>query len=121
MHSVAPILPFCNYCGNLAHKANECNILSEDLFCDYYEKEGHQEDICFAKFSKRKQLRLPRQNLLASSTTLQPKALSLPLRLSPPRVIPVRMLRRRNTMLIGGRCFKPMSLKFKLYKMNLNH
>ncbi len=52
MHLVAPILPSCNYCGNLAHKANECNIFSEDLFCDYYGKEGHQEAVCFAKFPK---------------------------------------------------------------------
>jgi len=42
MHLVAPILPSCNYCGNLAHKANECNVPSEDLFCDYCGKEGHQ-------------------------------------------------------------------------------
>jgi hypothetical protein len=52
MHSAAPILPSYNYCGNLAHKAIECNILSEDLFCDYCGKEGHQEVVCFAKFSK---------------------------------------------------------------------
>ncbi len=49
------------------------------------------------------------------------KHLNLPLRFSPPRVIPVRMLRRRSTMLTRGRCFKPMSLKFKLCKMNSNH
>jgi hypothetical protein len=49
------------------------------------------------------------------------KHLSLPFWLSPPRVILVKMLRRRNTMLTRGRCFKPMLLKFKLYKMNLNH
>jgi hypothetical protein len=29
------------------------------------------------------------------------------------------MLKRRNTMLIRGRCFKPMLLKFKLYKNEL--
>jgi len=45
VHSATPILPSCNYCGNPAHKANECNIPSEDLFCDYYGKEGHQ-GIC---------------------------------------------------------------------------
>jgi hypothetical protein len=56
------------------HKANECNIPSEDFFYDYYEKEGHREAIFFAKFPKRKQLQLPRQNLPTSSTTLQPKA-----------------------------------------------
>jgi hypothetical protein len=44
--------------------------------------------------------------------------LSLPLKLSPPKVIPVKMLRRRSTMLIKGRCFKPMPFKFKFCKMN---
>jgi hypothetical protein len=48
------------------------------------------------------------------------KHLNLPLELSPPRVIPVRML-RRSTMLIRRRCFKPMPFKFKLYKMNSKH
>ncbi len=56
VHSATPILPSCNYYGNLAHKANECNIPSEDLFCDYCGKEGHQESVCFAKFPERKQL-----------------------------------------------------------------
>ncbi len=74
MHSVTPILPTCNYCDNPAHKASECNIPSEDLFCDYCEKEGHQEVVYFAKFSKQKQLPLPWQNLPASSPTPQPKA-----------------------------------------------
>jgi hypothetical protein len=31
------------------------------------------------------------------------------------------MLRRKNTMLIRGRCFKPMPFKFKFCKMSLNH
>jgi hypothetical protein len=35
VHLAAPILSSCNYCGNPAHKVNECNILSEDLFYDY--------------------------------------------------------------------------------------
>ncbi len=74
MHSTTPILPSYNYYGNPAHKANECNIPSEDLFCDYCGKEGHQESVCFAKFLERKQLRLQRQNLPASSAILQPKA-----------------------------------------------
>ncbi len=47
--------------------------------------------------------------------------LNLPLKHSPPRVILIRMLRRRSIMLTRGRCFKPMPLKFKLYKMNSNH
>jgi hypothetical protein len=51
----------------------------------------------------------------------KPRHLSLPLRFSPPRVIPIRMLRRNSTTLTRGRCFQPMPLKFKLYKMNSNH
>ncbi len=73
MHLVAPILP-CNYYSNLAHKANECNIHSDNLFCDYCGKKGHHEAICFVKFSKQKQHQLPRQNLPASSIAPQPKA-----------------------------------------------
>jgi hypothetical protein len=51
----------------------------------------------------------------------KPRHFNLPFRLSPPRVILVRMLRRKNIMLTKGRCFKPMPLKFKLCKMNSNH
>jgi hypothetical protein len=74
MHSAAPILPSYNYCGNPAHKANECNIPSKDLFCDYFGKQGHQEVVCFAKFLERKQLWLPRQNLPTSFGAPQLKA-----------------------------------------------
>ncbi len=74
VHSATPILPSCNYCGNPAHKASECNISSKDLFCDYCGKEGHQESVYFAKFPEWKQLRLQRQNLPASSAAPQPKA-----------------------------------------------
>jgi hypothetical protein len=74
LHSIAPILPSCNYCGNPAHEANECNILSEDLFCDYCGKKGHHEDVYFVKFSERKQFQLPQQNLPASFVAPQPKA-----------------------------------------------
>jgi hypothetical protein len=49
------------------------------------------------------------------------KHLSLPLMLSPPKVILIIMLKRRSTMLTRGRCFKPMPFKFKLSKMNSNH
>jgi hypothetical protein len=42
--------------------------------------------------------------------------LNLPLRLFPPKVIPIKMLRRRNTMVTKGRCFKPMPFKLKFYK-----
>jgi hypothetical protein len=58
---------------------------------------------------------------LLLSLDQKPRQLNLPLRLCPPRVIPTRMLRRKNTMLTRGRCFKPMQFKFKLYKMNSNH
>jgi hypothetical protein len=74
VQSAAPILPSCNYYGNHAHKASECNIHSEDLFCDYCGKEEHQKAICFAKFPEWKQFRLPRQNLPTSFVTPQPKA-----------------------------------------------
>ncbi len=50
-----------------------------------------------------------------------PRHLTHPLKLSPLRVILVRMLKRRSIMSTRGRCFKPIPLKFKLYKMNLNH
>ncbi len=56
VHSTAPILPSCNYYGNLTHKANECNIPFEDFIYDYCGKEGHHETVCFTKFSERKQL-----------------------------------------------------------------
>jgi hypothetical protein len=74
VQSAPPILPSCNYCANLAHKASECNIPSEDFFCACCGKEGHYEVVCFAKFLEWKQFRLPRQNLPTSSTALQPKA-----------------------------------------------
>jgi hypothetical protein len=77
VHLAAPILPSYNYCGNPAHKASECNIPSEYLFCDYCGKEGHQEVVYFAKFPERKKLQLPQQNLLASSVSAQPKAKAL--------------------------------------------
>jgi hypothetical protein len=32
VHSTTPILPSCNYCGNPAHNANECNIPAKDFF-----------------------------------------------------------------------------------------
>ncbi len=54
VHLVTPILPTCNYYGNLVHKASECNIPSEDFFCDYCGKEGHHEDVYFAKLLERK-------------------------------------------------------------------
>jgi hypothetical protein len=58
---------------------------------------------------------------LPLSLNQKPRHFNLPLRLCPPKVIPTRMLRRRNTMLTRGRCFKPTQFKFRLYKMNSNH
>jgi hypothetical protein len=74
VHLATPILPSCNYYGNHVHKASEYKIPFEDLFYDYFGKEGHQKDVYFAKFLERKQLRLPQQNLPTSSTAPQPKA-----------------------------------------------
>jgi hypothetical protein len=70
VHLVTPILLSCNYYGNLAHKATECKILSEDLFFYYCGKEGHKKDVYFTRFPKRKQLRLSWQNLPTSSAPL---------------------------------------------------
>jgi hypothetical protein len=58
---------------------------------------------------------------LPLSFNQKPRHLNLPFKLCPPRVIPIRMLRRRSTMIIRGRCFKPMQFKFRFYKMNSNH
>ncbi len=49
VHSATPILPSCNYYGNPTHKASECNILSEDFFCDYCGKEGHPGSCLFCQ------------------------------------------------------------------------
>jgi hypothetical protein len=49
----------------------------------------------------------------------KPRHLNLSLRLSPLKVIIVRMIRKRSTMLTRGRRFKPMPFEFKLCKMKL--
>jgi len=123
MHTATPILPSCNYCGNPAHKASECNIPFEDLFCDYCGKEGHQEFVCFAKFPERKQLRLQQQNLPTSSAVPHPKAKAPQpsTQALPTKGNSNKNVKKKSTMLTRGRCFKPMQFKFKLYKMNSNH
>jgi hypothetical protein len=122
VHFTTPILSFYNYCGNPATKLMSAPFLPMISFV-----------IIVGKRDIRKLFILPRswnrsnsdyhgkicQHLLLP-LNLKPRHLSLPLRLSPPRVIPVRML-RRSTMLTRGRCFKPMLFKFKLCKMNSNH
>ncbi len=122
VHSATPILPSYNYYGNPTHKASECNIPFEDLFCDYCGKEGHHEVAYFAKFPKRKKFRLPQQNLPTSSTALQPKAKApQPLTQAfPTKGNSNKNTKRKYTMLIRRRCFKLMPLKFKLCRMNLN-
>ncbi len=77
MHSSIPVIPSCNYYGNPAHKASECNISSKDLFCDYCGKEGHQEAVYFAKFLERKQLPLSWQNLPRYTRSLDTSELSV--------------------------------------------
>jgi len=73
-HSTAPILPSYNYCGNFAHKANECNIPSEDFFMIIVRKRVIKKLFIFAKFPKWEQLRLPWRNLPTFFATPQPKA-----------------------------------------------
>ncbi len=54
VHLTTPILFSCNDCGNLIHKANECNIPSKDFFYDYYVKDGHHEVVCFCQIPETK-------------------------------------------------------------------
>ncbi len=54
---------------------------------------------------------------LPFSLNQNPRNFNFSLKFFAPRVIPVRMIRRRSTMLTKRRCFKAMLLKFKLYKM----
>ncbi len=123
MHSATPILPSCNYCGNPAHKASECKFLLRISFV-----------IIVGKRDIKKLFVLPTSRNGSNSNyhdnisqhlplplNQKPRHLNLPLKLLPPRVNPIRMLRKRNIMLTRGRCFKPMPFKFKLYKMNSNH
>jgi hypothetical protein len=123
VHLATPIPPSCNYYGNLAHTVSECNIPSEDFFVIIVGKRGIRK--LFVLPSSRNGSNFDYHDKicqhLSSPLNHKPRHLSLPLELSSPRVILVRMLRRRSTMLMRGRCFKPMSLKFKLYKRNLNH
>ncbi len=124
VHFVAPIFFSCNYYGNLAHKANECNILSKELFCDYCGERRTFGSYLFCQVLKPETTSITKVKsagiFLCPSTKSQGTSTfhsSLP----PPRVIPVKMLKRRSNMLTRGRCFKPMPLKFKLCKMNSNH
>ncbi len=121
VHSIAPILPFYNYYGNFATKLMSATFLPRISFV-----------IIVGKKDIRKLFVLPSSwngsnsdyhNKIYQHLPLplnqKPRHLSLPLILSPPRVNPVRMLRKRSTMLTRGRCFKPMPFKFKLYENEL--
>ncbi len=123
MHLATPILPSCNYCGNPAHKANECNILLRISFVIIVGKRDIRK--LFVLPSSRNESNSDYHDKICQHLPLllnqKPKHLSLPLKFCPPRVIPIRILRRRNTMLTRRRCFKPMPFKFRLYKMNSNH
>ncbi len=123
VHLVAPILPSCNYLTILPTKLMSATFLPRISFVITMGKRDIRK-LSVLPSSRNKNnsdyhdkicqhLSLPFNQKL--------RHLNLPLGLSPPRVIPVRMLRRRSTMLTRGRCFKPMPLKFKLCKMNSNH
>ncbi len=122
VHSAAPIVPSCNYYGNPAHKTNECNILSEDLFCDYCGKEGHQEAICFCQVPGTETTLIPRQNLLTSFATLQLKAKAPQ---PSTQAFPTKGNYSKNVKKKEHNADKREVLqahfKFKLCKMNSNH
>jgi hypothetical protein len=107
--SVAPILPSYIYLGNLAHKTSECNIPSKDLFCDYCGKKGHQEVVYFTKVRNESNFDYCGKIYQHLLLPLNQKArhLSLPFKFSPPRVIAIRMLRKRSTMLTRGGASNP--------------
>jgi hypothetical protein len=123
VHLTSPILSSYNYCGNLAHKASEYNIFFRISFVIIVGNRDIKKLFVLPSFRKRSNFDYHGKIYQHFSLPFnqKPTHLSLWLRPSPPRVILVRMLRRRSTMLTRGRCFKPMSLKFKLCKMNWNH
>ncbi len=122
-HSATPILLSYNCYDNLVHKASECNILLEISFVIIVGK----KDIIklFVLSNSQNKSNFDYHGKICQHLPLpfnqKPRHLTFPLMFSPPKVIIVRMLRRRSTMLTRRRCFKPMLLKFKLYKMNSNH
>jgi len=123
MHSIAPILPSCNYVAILPIKQVSAIFLPKIFFVITVGKRDIKKQ--FVLPSSRKGNNFDYHGKICQHLPLpfnqKPRHLSLPLKLSPPKVILVRMLRRRNIMLTKGRCFKPMPFKFKLYKMNSNH
>jgi hypothetical protein len=82
--------------------------------------------LCYSRFVKCTQefdylVMIDFESTCDQPVNLQPRHLNLPLRVSAPRVIIVRMLRRKKKILTRRRLFKPMPFKFKLYKMNSNN
>jgi hypothetical protein len=123
VHSATPILPSYNYCGNPAHKASECNIPSWISFVIIVGKRDIKNLFVLLSFRDGSNSNYHDKicQHLPLSLNQKLRHFNLPFRLCPPRVILIRMLRRRSTMLTRGRCFKPMQFKFKSYKMNSNH
>ncbi len=100
MHSAALVLLFCNYCGNPIHKANECNIPSEDFFCDYCGKEGFRKLFVLPSSWNRNNSDYNSKIYQHFSLPLnqKPKHFNLPLRFSPPMVILVSMLKKKHNV-----------------------
>jgi len=112
VHSVTPILPSYNYCGNLAHKVNECNIPSENLFVIIVGKRDIMKLFILRSFhngSNSNNHDKIGQHLLLPLNQ-KPRHLNLALMLSPPNVILIRMLKRRNTMLTRKSASSPCHL-----------
>ncbi len=122
VHLVAPILPSCNYYGNPAHKASATFLLRISFVIIMGKKDTMK---LFVLLNSQNKSNSDYHDKICQHLPLpfnqKPRHLNLPFKLSPPKVIPVRMLRRMSIMLTRGRYFKPMLLKFKLCKMNSNH
>ncbi len=122
MHLASPILPYYN-CYGLRTKLVNATFLSRISFVIIVGKKDIMKLFILPSFRNGSNSDYHGKicQHLPLPLNQKPKHFSLPLRLSPPRVIPIKMLRRKSTMLTRGRCFKPMLLTFKLCKMNLNH
>jgi hypothetical protein len=122
VHLIAPILPYCNYYGNPAHKLVNATFLPRISFMIIVGKKDIKK--LFVLLSSQNRSNSDYHGKICQHLPLplnkKSRHLSLLFKFSPPRVISVRMLRKKSIMLTRGRCFKPMLFKFKLYKMNSN-
>jgi hypothetical protein len=123
MHSVAPILPSYNYYGNPIHKANECNILSEDLFCDYCGKKDIKK--LFVLPSSWNESHSDYHDKISEHLLLpfnqKPRHFNLPLRLFPTKGSSSKNVKKKEHNADKKVVLQAMPLKFKLCKMNSNH